>query len=468
VSEPPPSMSFWKLLREALAGKERDYTTGPVGEAVILLAIPMVAEMVMESLLALTDVYFVSRLGSSAVAAVGLTESMLTLLYGCAMGLAMATTALVARRIGEGDAEGASEAGAQALWLALGLAAVIAVPGALYAEPLLVWMGFSPAEAAAGVAYPRWMFGGCVTITLIFVLNAVFRGAGDATIAMRTLWLANGINILLDPCLIFGLGPFPELGLEGAAVATNIGRGTGVLYQLWCLTRASRGRIHLSSRRLRFQPALAGHLLRLSYGGVAQFLVATGSWMLMMRFVAGFGSAAAAGYTIAIRIVVFTILPAWGMSNAAATLVGQNLGAGRPERAEASVWQTGLYVTVFLVAIGLLFGLAAAPIAGFFTTDPVALAAAVDCLRIVALGYLVYGFGMVMVQAFNGAGDTWTPTKINLVAYWLIQLPTAWLLANPVGWGPAGVFAAIPIAEAVMTLLSLVVFRRGRWREVRV
>jgi putative MATE family efflux protein len=329
-------------------------------------------------------------------------------------------------------------------------------------------MGFSPAEAAAGAAYPRWMFGGCVTITLIFVLNAVFRGAGDATIAMRTLWLANGINILLDPCLIFGLGPFPELGLEGAAVATNIGRGTGVLYQLWCLTRASRGRIHLSPRRLRFQPALAGHLLRLSYGGVAQFLVATGSWMLMMRLVAGFGSAAAAGYTIAIRIIIFTILPAWGMSNAAATLVGQNLGAGRPERAEASVWQTGLYVTVFLVAIGLLFGLAAAPIAGFFTTDPAALAAAIECLRIVALGYLVYGFGMVMVQAFNGAGDTWTPTKINLVAYWLIQLPTAWLLAHPLGWGPAGVFAAIPIAEAVMTVLSLVVFRRGRWREVRV
>ncbi|HEX4955029.1 MAG TPA: MATE family efflux transporter [Thermoanaerobaculia bacterium] len=451
------------LLREALLGSSRDFTTGPIGEAVFLLAVPMVAEMAMESLFALADVYFVSRLGSTAVASVGLTESMLVLLYACAIGLGMGTTAMVARRTGEGDPEGASAAAGQAIWIGLGLSLVVAVPGFLLGGKALELMGMSAQEAAEGGSYPRVMFATSATIVFLFLLNAVFRGAGDATHAMRALWLANGLNIVLDPCLIFGLGPFPEMGLTGAAVATAIGRGTGVAYQLWILL-SGRSRVRLDRRLLRFQPELARRLLSVSLGGIYQFLVATGSWLALVRILSAFGSSVVAGYTIAIRVIVFSILPAWGMANAAATLMGQNLGAGKPDRAEASVWRTGWYNTGFLMFVAVLFWVFAGPIVGNFTTDPEVTRWAISCLRWITYGYFIYGFGMVIVQAFNGAGDTTTPTKINLVGYWAFQIPVAWLLARHTPLGPTGVFVAILATEVLIAIAGILIFRRGSWR----
>ena len=461
--DPHADLGVWGTVKLSLTGKELDFTTGPIGRAIVLLAIPMVLEMVMESVFALTDAFFVSRLGTDAVATVGLTEAMITILWAVAGGTGIATTAMVARRIGEKDVPGARVAAAQAILLGLGLTALIAVPGVLWARDLLAFMGGSPELIAAGHGYTQVLFGGSATITLLFLLNAVFRGAGDAAIAMRVLWIANAINIVLDPCLIFGLGPFPELGVTGAAVATTVGRGVGVLLQLWVLFfGGSRIRIDLADLIPRFGIIL--RLFRLSVGGILQFLIGTSSWVFLVWVVGSFGAAAVAGYTIAIRLIVFAILPSWGLANAAATLVGQNLGAGSPERAETSAWRAGIYNTVFLLGVAVVFVAAAGPMIRIFSTDAAVVAHGISCLRWVSYGYPFYAWGMVMVQSFNGAGDTYTPTVINFFCYWLFQLPLAYFLAHHAGFGATGAFMAIAIAEAAIAVIGIIVFRRGGWK----
>ena len=461
--EPASESGAWSTIKLALTGKELDFTTGPIGRAVVLLAIPMVLEMVMESVFALTDAFFVSRLGTNALATVGLTEAMITILFAVAIGSAMATTAMVARRIGEGDKAGARIAAAQSVLLGLVLTVVVALPGAVFARDLLRLMGGTPELIASGHGYTRVLFGGSATIMLIFLLNAVFRGAGDAAIAMRVLWIANAINIVLDPCLIFGLGPFPELGVMGAAVATTIGRGAGVVIQFWVLFRGG-SRIHVRLPDFAPRPRIILRLFRLSVGGILQFLIGTSSWVVMVWIIGGFGSAAVAGYTLAIRLIVFAILPSWGMANAAATLVGQNVGAGSPERAEASVWRTGTYNMLFLVGAAVVFIIFANPLIRLFTEEPDVVRYGVSCLRWVSYGYGFYAWGMVMVQAFNGAGDTYTPTIINFFCYWLFQLPLAYLLAHHTGLGATGVFLAITAAESMIAVVGILVFRRGRWK----
>ena len=462
-TEPPPAFGIWETVRLALTGKELDFTTGPIGRAVILLAIPMVLEMVMESVFALTDAFFVSRLGTDALATVGLTEAMITLLFAIAIGTGLATTAMVARRVGERDIAGARTAAAQSILLGLVLSAAVAVPGVIFAKDLLAVMGGSPELVATGHGYTRVLFGGSATIMLIFLLNAIFRGAGDAAIAMRVLWIANGVNILLDPCLIFGLGPFPELGVMGAAVATTIGRGTGVALQLWVLFRGG-SRIQIRFSDLAPRMGIILRLFRLSVGGILQFLIGTSSWVIMVWIIGGFGSAAVAGYTLAIRLIVFAILPSWGMANAAATLVGQNLGADAPERAEASVWRAGTYNMLFLVGVSIIFIVFANPLIRLFTQQPEVIRYGVSCLRWVSYGYGFYAWGMVMVQAFNGAGDTYTPTVINFFCYWLFQLPLAYFLAKQTGLGATGVFMAITAAESLIAVTGILVFHRGRWK----
>lgn len=451
------------MLREAVSNAEHDYTSGSIGRALFLLAIPMVLEMGMESVFVLVDIFFVSRLGAEAVAAVGLTEALLTLLYAIAIGLSLGATALIARRIGEGDRDGARATAAQVIWVGIGFSVVIGIGGVLFADDLLVLMGAEEAVVAIGPGYTATMLGGSVTILLIFLLNAVFRGAGNAVIAMRALWLANGINIALDPCLIFGLGPFPELGVTGAAIATNIGRGVGVGYQLYCLTGAhSVIRLGLADLRPKFDLLL--RLLRVSLPGAGQLIIAMSSYVLLMRIVADYGSTAVAGLTIGIRIFAFTFLPAWGLGNAAATLVGQNLGAGQPERAEKSVWMAARWNTAVLVGVALLFIAIPEILARPFTSDPAVVAHVVDCLRIVALGYGFFAFGMVVTQALNGAGDTDTPTRVNFFCLWLFQLPLAWWLSRTLGLGPQGVFASIAIADSLLAVVAVIVFRRGRWK----
>jgi putative MATE family efflux protein len=464
---PPPSaaqarFSLRRALREALAGTQRDFTEGSIGRAVIVLAIPMVLEVSMESLFGLVDVFFVARLGPDAVAAVGVTESLLTLIFAIALGLCMATTAMVARRIGEKDREGACVAAGQAIWLCLLVALPLGTSG-IFARELLVWMGTPAAVIEQGWGYTAVMLGGNVTILLLFLNNAIFRGAGDAVIAMRALWLANAINIVLDPCLIFGLGPFPRMGITGAAVATTIGRGVGVLYQVRALM-SEHGRIALRRRHLVPRPAIMLKLARVSTGGVVQMLIATASWLGLVRALTPFGSAALAGYTLALRIIIVAILPSWGMSNAAATLVGQNLGAGKPDRAERSVWLAGFYNMIFLGLVGAGFILFAEPLVRLFTEDPAVVPIGAQCLRYVSYGYVFYAWGMVMVQAFNGAGDTVTPTLINLCCYWLWQLPLAYGLSRGAGMGPSGVFLAITISESTLAVVGLLAFRRGRWK----
>ena len=457
----------WATVRLALTGKELDFTSGPIGRSIMLLAIPMVLEMVMESVFALTDAFFVSRLGTDAVATVGLTEAMITILFAVAIGTGMATTAMVARRIGEKDVAGARTAAAQSILLGLGLTAVVAIPGVVYARELLTLMGGSPELAATGYGYTRVLFSGSLTIMLLFLLNAVFRGAGDAAIAMRVLWVANACNIILDPCLIFGLGPFPELGITGAAVATTIGRGVGVCLQLWVLFRGG-SRIRIVAADLRPQLQIILRLFRLSVGGILQFLIGTSSWVVLVGIIGSFGASAVAGYTIAIRLIVFAILPSWGLANAAATLVGQNLGAGQPERAETAVWRAGLYNMVFLLAVSVVFIAAAGPLIRIFSVEAPVVAYGISCLRWVSFGYPFYAWGMVMVQAFNGAGDTYTPTVINFFCYWLFQLPLAWFLAHHTGLGAVGVFMAITVAEATIAIVGVLMFRRGRWKKRHV
>jgi putative MATE family efflux protein len=424
----------------------------------------MMLEMAMESVFAVVDAFFVARLGADAVATVGLTEAVLTLVFAVAIGLSMGATALVARRIGEGDREAAAVTAVQVYALGLAVSLAVAVLGFLAAPDILRLMGASPSVVAGGTGYTRILLAGSPTVLLLFLGNAVFRGAGDAAIAMRVLWFANLINIVLDPCLIFGWGPFPELGLAGAAVATTIGRGAGCFYQIVVLVRHG-GRVAIRRRHLRLDRAVLARLVRVSAGGIGQYLVATASWVFLVRVIAVFGSAALAGYTLAVRVVIFTILPSWGLTNAAATLVGQNLGAGQPERAERSVWLTARVNVVFMGAVALLFLLLPEALIGIFTDQPEVVAVGVSCLRWVASCYLVFAYGLVMIQAFNGAGDTTTPTVLNLLCYWVWQLPVAWVLAVPLGLGPTGVFVAVASSEILLGLAGIVLFRRGRWKE---
>jgi putative MATE family efflux protein len=455
--------SAWRLLAKAVRGTSEDYTEGSLKRAVFLLSVPMILEMVMESAFGITDVFFVGRLGPDAVAAVGLTESLLTVVYAVAMGLCMSTTALVARRIGEKQPEEAARTAVQAVAIGLAVSVLFAVVGLTGSRQLLALMGASPSVVETGRGYAAWMLTGNASIVLLFLMNAVFRGAGDATVAMRSLWIANTVNIVLDPCLIFGLGPFPRLGVTGAAIATNVGRSIGVAYQLRALVSA-QGRVRIGRRHLRLDRGLALHLARLSLGGVGQFLIGTASWLGLVRILAVFGAAALAGYTIALRIIIVALLPSWGMSNAVATLVGQNLGARRPERAERAVWMVGVYNMVFLLGVMAVFLWGGTPLIALFSTDPAVLSMGALCLRVVSYGYAFYAWGMVLVQAFNGAGDTATPTWINLGCYWLFQIPLALGLAQALGFGPFGVFLAITLAESLLAVVGLLVFRRGAWK----
>jgi putative MATE family efflux protein len=462
-----PAQGWWATVRQAMRGSRHDYTSGPLGQAILLLAIPMVMEMIMESVFAVADVFWVAHLGADAVATVGLTESLLTLIYTAAMGLSIGVTAMVARRIGEGNPGGAAEAAVQGI--ALGLVAVVLIGGVgvWLAPRLLATMGAAPAVLALGSSYARVMLGGCATIVLLFLVNAIFRGAGDAAIAMRVLWLANSINIVLGPCLIFGVGPFPRLGVTGAAIATNIGRGTGVAYQLYRLWRGD-ARVVIRRAQLTLKPAVMRTLLRLSGTGTLQVLIGTASWIGLVRIISSFGSEAVAGYTIAIRIIVFALLPSWGLANAAATLVGQGLGAAKPDRAERAVWLAGFYNMLFLGAVGAVFVLCAEPIVRLFTHDPLVAPVAVVCLRVISYGFLFYAYGMVITNSFNGAGDTLTPTLINLVCFWLWELPLAYWLARHAGLGPQGVALAVTIAFSTVAVVSGLIFRRGRWKLRRV
>ena len=458
-----PATSFWGSIREALRGSHQDFTTGSLNRAVVLLAIPMVLEMALESLFAVVDVFWVGRLGANAVATVGLTESLLSLIFAVGFGLGLSTTAMVARRVGEKDPKGAATAGVQAIFIGLATSLAFGIPSYLYAPRLLRVMGASPEIVALGSGYARIALGGCGAIVMLFLNNAIFRGAGDAAVAMRLLWVSNIINLLLDPCLIFGWGPFPRLGVTGAALATLTGRSIGVLYQFYRLLRGTE-RIHILVSQVRVNAGVLLRLLRVSLTGILQFAIADVSWIALVRIVSVFGAAALAGYTIAIRILIFVLLPSWGLSNAAATLVGQNLGANQPERAEQSVWRTGLYNVLFLGAVGVFFVIAAEPVIRLFTNDPAVLPLAVACLRILSYGNVGYAYGMVMLQAFNGAGDTVTPTIVNLFGFWLLEIPLAYVLAIRAKFGTTGVYYSIVIAEAAIAAAGVLIVRRGRWK----
>lgn len=457
----------WKDVRAAVAGTDKDFTAEKIGKAIFLLSIPMVLELVMESVFAVVDIFFVSKLGADAVATVGITESLLTIVYSLAVGLSTATTALVSRRIGEKNPEGAAVAAVQSVIAGIAVSCVISVPGVLYAPKILSLMGASTDIVKSYSSYTSIMLGANIIIMLLFIINAVFRSAGDAAISMRVLWLANCINIVLDPCLIFGWGPFPELGIKGAAIATNIGRGIAILYQLFVLFRGKK-RVRITRGQMKIDFGVMKRLIRLSFGGIGQSLIATSSWIGMVRIISVFGSQVVAGYTIAIRIILFSILPAWGLSNAAATLVGQNLGAKKTERAERSVWLTG---TVNMGLMGVIaFFLIAFPefFIRLFIDDQGVIASGVSGLRIISYGFLSYALGMVMVQSFNGAGDTATPTFINFFCFWLFEIPLAYLLALPLGLGEKGVYIAIVAAESLVTIAAVLLFRRGRWKSREV
>lgn len=459
--------SIWTALKSALRGTETDYTTISVRKAVFLLAVPMILELVMESTFAVVDIYFVGKLGPSAVATVGLTETYLFLLYSVAMGLATAVTAIVARRVGEKNAADAGASAVQSIFLALLASVPFALAGILFAKDMLQLMGADPWAIDHGYRYTRWMLGSNAVIMLLFVINAIFRGAGDAAIAMRVLWIANGINIVLNPLLIFGWGPVPALGLEGAAIATTIGRGTGVLIQLWVLFNAGK-HIRVTMAQLYWDSPTMFNIFRTSLGGIGQMIVAMTAWIFIMRILASVSNEAVAGATIAIRVMMFTMMPAWGMSNAAATLVGQNLGAGSPARAESAVWRTGLYNMLFLLGVSVVYFMYNRELMGIFTTDAQVIAIGAEWLRLLACSFVVYGWWMVAVQAFNGAGDTTTPTLINLVFFWLIQIPLAYFLSLHLGWQHTGVFWGIFISETSVGLFTLWLFSRGGWKTQRV
>jgi putative MATE family efflux protein len=455
--------SWWAEVRDAIAGVHHDYTGGSLNRAIFLLAVPMVLEMFMESLFGIVDVFWVARVGPDAMATVGLTETALTLVFVMAIGLSVGATAVVARRVGEKDPEGAGLAAVQAILIGLVISALVAVSGFWLAPELLSVLGASASVVRTGANYTRVIFSGSATVFLLFLINAVFRGAGDAAIAMRVLWLANLVNICLNPFLIFGWGPFPELGVTGSAVGTTIGRGVGVGLQLWVLLRG-RGRIRIRRDQIRVAPPLMARMLRLSVTAMFQYLVQMASWIGVVRIIASFSSAAVAANTLALRIILFVLLPSWGMSNAAATLVGQNLGAKRPDRAEQAVWRTGLYNMLFLGAVGVVFLVFADALIGAFTSDPEVQSIAVTGLRILACGNISYAYGMVLAAAFNGAGDTQTPTILNLICFWGCQIPLAYLLAITGGYGPAGAWIAVLVGDTLLAASAMVLFRRGHWK----
>lgn len=460
---PATSGGVWRDLRDALRGTQHDYTSGPLGRAIFLLAVPMVVEMAMESLFAVVDVFFVGRLGSAAVATVGLTESLMIVIYTIAFGLSIGATAVVSRRIGEKDKEGAARAAVQVLALGALISAALGIAGAVYARELLQLMGADAEVLATGTGYARVLLGGSSTVFLLFLINAVFRGAGDPAVAMRVLILGNSINIVMDPTLIFGLGPFPEMGLTGAAVASTLGRGIGFLFSLWLLTKGS-GHLAVKRRHLSLEPATMWRIASLSGSGTFQVALGSMSWIGLVRVISGFGSVAMAGYTIAIRVVLFALMPAFGIGAAAATMVGQSLGAKLPDRAEASVWAAARYNAIFLGLTGLGFFLFAPWIVGWFTADPAVVRVAAYGLRAIAVGFPLFALGMVLEQSFNGAGDTWTPTWINLFVFWLVQIPLAWVLAYRMGFDERGVFIAVSAAYSLLALVSAVLFKRGRWK----
>ncbi len=464
------TLTFKKVARyfiQAIRGKENEFTTGSIRKAIFMLSVPMILEMMMESIFAIVDIAYVSQVSVNAVATIGLTESVITLVYAVAIGLSMAATAVVARRIGEKDVQGAKEAAVQAITLGVLVSIIVGVLGFLYAKEILELMGAEPDLITEGYGYTQLLLGGNITILLLFLINAIFRGAGNASVAMWTLVLSNGLNIILDPIFIFGWGPIPEYGVMGAAIATNIGRGTAVLFQLGILFFGwSTIQIKFKDMVIRFNVML--NLIKVSLGGIAQFLIGTSSWVFLMRMISEFGSEVLAGYTIAIRVMLFTLMPSWGMSNAAATLVGQNLGAKQPERAEISVWKTGKYNAYFMGIISIIYLLFAYDIVGWFNDNPVVVENGGLCLQIIAVGYVFYAYGMVVTQAFNGAGDTGTPTKINLIAFWMFQLPFAYLAAITFNLGAMGVFMAITAAEILLAIISIICFKKGNWKKVQV
>ncbi len=455
---------YFKL---AISGKEQEFTSGNIKRAIFLLSVPMILEMLMESIFALVDILYVSQISVNAVATIGLTESMITLVYAVAIGLSMAATAVVARRIGERDTEGASRAAVQVIFLGIAIAIIIMIIGIVYSKELLALMGAEPDLIEEGYGYTKVLMGGNMTIMLLFLINAIFRGAGNASIAMKVLILSNGLNIILDPIFIFGWGPIPAFGVEGAAIATTIGRGTAVIFQLTILFKGI-GIIKIKFRNLILRWAVMFNLIKISLGGIGQFLIGTSSWVILMRIMSEFGSEVLAGYTIAIRVMMFTLMPAWGMSNAAATLVGQNLGANKPDRAEISVWKTGKYNAWFMGLVSLFYLAFAPQIIVLFNATPEVVKYGSLCLRIIAAGYIFYGYGMVIIQAFNGAGDTKTPTYINFICFWMIQLPFAYVTAISLGLGPIGVFWAITMAEILIALIGVIWFKKGRWKTVKV
>jgi len=462
-----PAQSTWQALKDAIQGSEADYTQIDMKRAIFLLAVPMILELVMESTFAVVDIYFVGKLGASAVATVGLTETYLFLLYSVAMGLATAVTAIIARRVGEKNKEGAGVAAVQSIYLGFLCSLPFAIAGIFYAKELLTIMGADAWSLEHGYHYTQWMLGGNVVIVLLFVINAIFRGAGDAAIAMRVLWIANGVNIILDPILIFGWGPVPAMGIEGAAMATTIGRGFGVAIQLWSLFKGGK-HIKTTLAQLHWDAKIIINIIKTSLGGIGQMIVAMTSWIFLMRILADVGSEAVAGSTIAIRIMMFTMMPAWGLSNAAATLVGQNLGAGNPDRAESSVWKIGFYNMIFLVGVSIIYFTFNTSLMRIFSDDARVVSIGAEWLRILSYSYLVYGWWMVSTQAFNGAGDTNTPTKINLVFFWFIQIPLSYFLAITMNWQESGVFWGVFISETSVGLFTLWLFSRGKWKTVKV
>ncbi len=458
---------FIQYFKIAVTGKEQEFTTGSIRRAVFMLSIPMILEMLMESIFAIVDIMYVSQVSVNAVATIGLTESVITLVYAIAIGLSMAATAIVARRVGETDIKGASNAAVQVIFLGVFVAAIISAIGIVYPKEILSIMGAEPDLIAEGYGYTQVLLGGNVTIMLLFLINAIFRGAGDASVAMWTLILSNGLNIILDPMFIFGFGPIPAFGVEGAAIATTIGRGTAVLFQLAILFYGY-SKIKIGVKDLVLRVGVMLNLVKVSLGGIGQFLIGTSSWVFLMRIMSEFGSEVLAGYTIAIRVMMFTLMPAWGMSNAAATLVGQNLGAKKPERAEQSVWKTGKYSAIFMGLVSIIYLVFAPQIIELFTVTPNVVKYGSLCLRVIAAGYIFYGYGMVVINAFNGAGDTKTPTYINFVCFWLLQLPFAYVMAIMLNFGPVGVFWAITLAEILIAVVAIIWFKKGHWKTVEV
>ena len=460
--------SVFSLFKQAILGTEQNFTEGSINRAIFMLSIPMILEMAMESMLAVVDIFFISKLNDNdAVTAVGLTESVIAIVYSMAMGIGMAATAMVARRIGEKDGPGAAIASVNALYIGLTLSLVISVVGLFFYKDILVLMGASESIIAIGSGYTQWMLVGNFSIVALFLVNAIFRGAGNAAIAMHSLWIANILNMILDPILIFGWGPIPSWGVEGAAIATNIGRTAGVLYQLYFLA-GDKGIVKIRKENIKIDWTIVVRLLKVSAGNIGQFLISTASWLFLARIIVNFGSSAFAGYQIAIRVIIFTILPSWGMANAAATLVGQNLGAQQPERAEKSVWKAGMLNMIFLGFISIIFYFISEPIMKIFSSDPAVIASGTECLRIVAFGYVFYGYGMVVIQSFNGAGDSRTPTILNFFTYWLFQIPLAYVLSMKLGFGASGAFWAIAIAESLAAVVAILIFRRGKWKTVKI